>query len=274
MYDIIKLHLSFWITPLTSFLVTDIGVFDMDEYTDETYGEIIADIYDQWYAGYDPAAIQFLTELAHGGKALELGIGTGRIALPLLSNGVTVHGIDASASMVAKLHSKPGGNRIPVTMGNIADIPVEGQYSLIYVVFNTFYCLLTQAEQTRCFHNVASHLSPDGVFVIEAFVPDMTRFTAGQDMRVTGIDNNQVQMDVSEIEFDKQLITSQHVVLTEHGTRFYPVKIRFVWPSEMDLMAQLAQLRLKERWSDWKKSQFSAESGKHISVYELIKSSA
>jgi SAM-dependent methyltransferase len=240
----------------------------MLDYTEETYGERIAGVYDQWYSEFDPATIQVLAEHAQGGRALELGIGTGRIAIPLLNSGVTVHGIDASASMVSKLRSKPGGENIPVSMGNFADVPVEGQYSLIYIVFNTFLCLLTQDEQIRCFQNVARHLAPEGVFVLDAFVPDMTRFVAGQAMRVTRIGDNEVLMDVSQVDLDKQLITSQHVVLTEQGTRFYPVKIRYVWPSEMDLMARLSQLRLRERWSDWEKNRFTAESGKHISVYE------
>jgi SAM-dependent methyltransferase len=247
------------------------GVCVMDEYTEETYGERIAGVYDQMYSEFNPAAIQVLSELAHGGKALELGIGTGRIALPLLHTGVAVDGIDASESMVSILRCKPKGERIPITMGNFADVPVDGQYSLIYVVFNTFYALLTQDEQIRCFQNVAMHLLPDGVFVIEAFVPDMTRFTAGQSMRVTLIGENEVQADASEIELDKQLIIARHIVLTEQGTRFYPVKIRYVWPSEMDLMARLSHLQLRERWSDWGKTSFTAESGKHISVYEHLR---
>ena len=240
----------------------------MPDYSEETYGARIVEVYDQWYFEFDPTAIQVLAELAHGGRALELGIGTGRIAIPLLKSGVTVHGVDASPSMVSKLRSKPGGENIPVIMGNFVDVPVDGQYSLIYVVFNTFYALLTQDEQIRCFQNVARHLTSDGVFVLEAFVPDMTRFPAGQAMRLTRIGDREVQLDVSQVELDKQVVTSQHVVLTEQGTHFYPVKIRYVWPSEMDLMARLSELRLSERWSDWGKSRFTAESGKHISVYE------
>jgi len=240
----------------------------MNNYSEETYGEWIAGVYDQWYSMYDPSAIQTLSELAHGGNVLELGIGTGRIAIPLLNTGLTVHGIDASESMVAKLQAKPGGESIPVKMGNFADVSVDGQYKLIYVVFNTFFSLLTQDEQVRCFRNVAKHLASDGVFVIEAFVPDLKRFTAGQAIRLTRIELNEVQVDVTQLEPESQVVTTQHIVLTEQGTRFYPVKLRYVWPVEMDLMAQLAQLRLKERWSDWTKTQFAADSGKHISVYE------
>ena len=240
----------------------------MDDYSEDTYGERIADVYDQWYSEFDPSAIQTLAELAHGGKVLELGIGTGRIAVPLLKTGLAVHGIDASESMVAKLRAKPGGDRIAIKMGNFVEISIEGQFTLIYVVFNTFYSLLTQEEQIRCFKNVAEHLTSDGVFVIEAFVPDLKRFTSGQAIRLNRIEVNEVQIDVSQIEPDAQIVTSQHIVLTELGARLYPVKLRYVWPVEMDLMARLSQMRLKERWSDWGKSQFTADSVKHISVYE------
>ncbi len=243
----------------------------MDHYSDDTYGESIAGVYDQWYSEYDPNAIQALTELAHGGNALELGIGTGRIALPLKDAGVNVHGIDASESMVARLRVKPGGANIPVVMGNFADVRVEGQYSLIYVVFNTIYSLLDQDEQVRCFENVASHLTSDGVFVIEAFVPDLKRFTGGQTMRPIRLGDHDAQLDLSLIETDKQIITSHHMLITEQGIRFYPVKIRYIWPAEMDLMARLSQLRLRHRWGDWRKSPFTDESGKHVSVYEPIR---
>ncbi len=240
----------------------------MDEYEEETYGERIAAIYDQWYSEYDPAAIQVLAQLAGDGAALELGIGTGRIAIPLSNTGVHVKGLDASTSMIARLQAKPGGDKIQVRMGNFADVAVEGHFSLIYVVFNTFYSLLTQQEQIRCFQNVASHLTAEGVFLIEAFVPDLKRFTAGQAMRVCRIGVSEVQIDVSEIEQDKQLISGSHVLLSDQGTRLYPVKIRYVWPTEMDLMAQLSGLQLKERWSDWDRKVFTAGSTKHISIYE------
>ncbi len=242
----------------------------MDEYSKETYGERIAGVYDQWYSDFDPAAIQTLAELAHGGLTLELGIGTGRIAIPLQSYGIQVMGIDASQAMVARLRSKPGGEKIKVTMGNFADVAVEGQFSLVYVVFNTFFDLLSQEEQVRCFQNVARHLSREGVFLIEAFVPDLARFTARQTIRAIRIGEAEVRMEVSQLEPEGQLITSQHGQVTEKGTRFYPVKIRYAWPSEMDLMARLAGLQLKERWSDWKKGKFTSESGKHISVYKPI----
>jgi len=241
----------------------------MIDYSAETYGERIADVYDQWYSEFDPASIDFLVELAKGGKALELGIGTGRMALPLSKAGLAVQGVDASESMVARLRSKPGAENIPITIATLPDIPVDGQFSLVYVVFNTFFCLLTQQEQIRCFQNVARLLSSDGAFVIEAFVPDMKLFTSGQALRVTQINDSDVQMDASQIEMDMQMITAQHIILTTQGTRFYPVKLRYAWPSELDLMAQLSHMRLRERWDGWTKNPFTSRSGKHISVYQL-----
>jgi SAM-dependent methyltransferase len=240
----------------------------MDHYTEKTYGDEIAEVYDQWYSEFDPQAIETLTELAHGGKALELGIGTGRIALPLSRTGVSVQGIDISEAMVAKLRGKPGGDQIPVSMGNFAEVPVDGEFDLIYIVFNTFFSLLTQEEQVHCFQNVARHLATGGVFVIEAFVPDLPRFTGGQAVRTNRVRDDGVEVDVSEIESDKQLISTQHVVMSEHGTRLYPIKIRYVWPSEMDLMAQLSHLQLRDRWSDWGKNRFTSKSVSQISVYE------
>lgn len=240
----------------------------MDPYQPNTYGERIAGVYDELYADYDPAAITALNKLASGGIALELGIGTGRIALPLQQTGVEVHGIDASESMVAKLRLKPGGDALPVTFGDFADVPVEGHYTLIYVLFNTFFALLTQDEQLRCMRNVARHLEPQGVFVIEAFVPDLTRYSGGQSLKVISLDNDRVRLDAAQLDPVAQHITVQHVMLTEQGVRLFPVRLRYVWPAELDLMARLAGLQLKQRWGDWQGGLFSAESGKHISIYE------
>jgi SAM-dependent methyltransferase len=240
----------------------------MDSYQEGTYGERIAGIYDEWYAEYDKATIETLRELAQGGRALELGIGTGRIALPLQDSGVAVDGIDASEAMITKLRSKPGGDQIRVALGNFADVAVEGQYVLVYVLFNTFFALLTQEEQVRCFRNVARHLGPQGRFVVEAFVPDLSRFSGQQAVRTTGVSENRVLLDASRLDPVTQQVASQHVVLSEQGIRLYPVKLRYAWPAELDLMAQLAGLELRHRWGDWQKAAFSADSGKHISVYE------
>jgi SAM-dependent methyltransferase len=240
----------------------------MNFYSDETYGEHVAGVYDEWYSDYDSHAIDALAELAHGGRALELGIGTGRIALPLYAKGVEVHGVDAASSMISRLRAKPGADRIAITQGSFADIPVEGEFALVYIVFNTFFALSSQDEQVRCFRNVAAHLSRDGCFVMEAFVPDLTRFTGGQVNWATKVTTDEVQLDVGQHDAAAQRVISQKIVLTEGNVRLYPVQIRYAWPSELDLMAQLAGLRLRERWSNWQREPFSSESTKHISIYQ------
>lgn len=240
----------------------------MDNYQENTYGEHIAGIYDEWYADYEASTIAALHYLAKGGCALELGIGTGRIALPLQQTGIVVHGIDASEAMLARLRTKPGGASIPVTLGNFADVAVEGHYTLVYVLFNTFFALLTQEEQVRCVRDVAQHLAPQGVFVVEAFVPDLTRFSRQQALRAVHVGTNEVRLDAAQLNPVTQQIISQHIVFTTQGTRLYPVKLRYVWPAELDLMAQLADMRLKHRWSNWQGDIFSAESDKHISISE------
>lgn len=240
----------------------------MNFYSDETYGETVAGVYDEWYSDYDSHAIDVLAELAHGGRALELGIGTGRIALPLSAKGVEVHGVDAASSMISRLRAKPGGDRITITQGSFAEIPVDGEFALVYIVFNTFFALSSQDEQVRCFRNVAAHLSRDGCFVMEAFVPDLNRFTGGQVNWATKVTTDEVQLDVGQHDAAAQRVISQKVVLTEGNVRLYPVQIRYAWPSELDLMAQLAGLRLRERWSNWKRQPFSSESMHHISIYQ------
>ena len=240
----------------------------MNFYSDDTYGERVAGVYDDWYSEYDPLAIDRLAELAQRGRALELGIGTGRIALPLSERNVEVHGIDAAPSMISRLRSKPGAERITVTQGHFADVPVEGEFALVYIVFNTFFGLFSQDAQLRCFRNVAAHLSRDGCFVIEAFVPDVTRFISGQVNWATKVTEDQVDLDVGRHDPATQRVFSQKVVITDGSVRLYPVHIRYVWPSEMDLMAQLAGLQLRERWSNWKREPFTSESTHHISIYE------
>ncbi|HEX7772748.1 MAG TPA: class I SAM-dependent methyltransferase [Pyrinomonadaceae bacterium] len=240
----------------------------MNFYSDETYGETVAGVYDEWYSDYDNHAIDALAELAHGGRALELGIGTGRIALPLSAKGVEVHGVDAAASMISRLRAKPGADRITITQGSFAEIPVDGEFALVYIVFNTFFGLSSQEEQVRCFRNVAAHLSRDGCFVMEAFVPDLNRFTGGQVNWATKVTTDEVHLDVGQHDAAAQRVISQKIVITEGNVRLYPVQIRYAWPSELDLMAQLAGLRLRERWSNWKREPFSSESMHHISIYQ------
>ncbi len=243
----------------------------MDEYGPATYGDAIAEVYDElvgrWVEAETPAAVEFLADLAGPGPALELGIGTGRVALPLAARGIPIHGIDASPVMVARLRAKPGGDRIPVAIGDFAEVGVDGQFRLIYVVFNTFFALLTQEDQIRCFQNVARRLTDDGCFVIEAFVPDPARFDRGQRVHADDVGLGRVVLEAATHDPVNQQVHSVHVVITETGLKLYPVKLRYAWPAELDLMARLAGLRLRERWGGWGREPFTGRSPKHISVY-------
>lgn len=240
----------------------------MEPYEIDTYGESVADVYDEWYATYEERMIDVLSELTGGGRALELGIGTGRIALPLQERGVEVHGIDASTSMLAKLKAKPRGTEIPVSLGDFSKVDLEGQFDLIYIVFNTFFALLTQEDQITCFRNVATHLKPDGTFLLTVFFPDMRRLESRQEVRISRLERNQTFLDATQFDIISQQITANHIVLTEKGTKLFPVKLRYAWPSELDLMARLAGLILKERWGDWDRSPFDADKTRHISLYK------
>ena len=241
----------------------------MKGYTASTYGDRIADVYDEIYRPFDVSErVDMLAQLAAGGRALELGIGTGTIALPLVRRGVEVHGIDSSSAMVEQLRAKQSGEAIPVTIGDFADVEVEGVFSLVFVVSNTFFMLDTQEEQIRCFENVASHLGESGVFLVNAFVPDVSRFDKGQRLSASLPDLASIRLDVSVHDAASQVVDFRHLRLTEEGIRMYPGRLRYVWPSELDLMARLGGLHLRERWSDWRLSPFTAESRSHVSVYE------
>jgi SAM-dependent methyltransferase len=240
----------------------------MEDKVEEVYNRRCADVYDQWFGYFDEAAVDVLEELAGGGRALELGIGTGLVALPLAARGVEVHGIDASPEMVAALRAKPGGADLPLTMGDFADVEVEGEFSLVYVVYNTLFALQTQGEQVRCFRGVAARLAPGGAFVVEAFVPDLAQLSAGRGVRLLHMTDDRVGIRVYEHDPVVQKLRSRHVVFKDGGTRVFPVEVRYAWPSELDLMAQLAGLRLRARWGDWRRGAFGAQSEKHVSVYE------
>jgi len=241
----------------------------VSEWETSAYGEIIAEVYDKWYSMFDSeAAAECLAGLAGEGPVLELAIGTGRVALPLVRRGIEVHGIDASEAMVAKLRGKPDGDGIPVTIGDLRDVEVEGSFSLVFIAFNTIFCLLTQDEQVSCFQNVAKKLSEGGLFALEAFVPDLSRFDRNQRFSVEEIEGDCVRIEASKHDPSKQQVESRHIVLTENGARFYPLKVRYSWPSELDLMARLAGLTLRERWGSWRRDPFTAASTTHISVYE------
>jgi hypothetical protein len=241
------------------------------EYGASTYGDRIAEVYDEWFSLPADAeeAVEFLAGMGPG-PALELGIGTGRIALPLSTRGVEVHGVDSSEPMVVKLRGKPGSDRIPVVMGDFADIEdlFHGNFSLIYVVFNTFFGLLDQEDQVRCFHGVAARLADDGAFVMQAFVPDLARFDRGQRTQTLDVRPDMLHLDTSRYDMASQRVDAQHVVFEEGRVRLFPVSIRFAFPSELDLMARLAGLRLRERWGGWDRRPFDSASQQHISVWE------
>ena len=244
-----------------------------DDYSEATYGDRVAEIYDDEYLGpfaEDTAgAVSFLKELAGDGPALELGIGTGRIALPLAGAGVEVHGIDASEAMLSKLKAKPGGDRIPVTVGSFADFSLGSPFSLAYVVFNTFFGLLTQDEQVSGFAAVARHLTPDGVFAMQAFVPDVTRFDVhNQRVAAESVGIDEVTLETSTHDPFTQRTDSSRVKIRDSGVRIYPVRIRYAYVSELDLMARLAGLRLRERWADWERQPYPSRSWTHVSVWE------
>jgi SAM-dependent methyltransferase len=234
-----------------------------------SFDEAAAEVYDDVsQRGDEMETVAFLEQLARGGPALELAIGTGRIALPLSAQGIRVNGIDFSSAMVAKLRAKPGGARIAITMGNFADVAVKGTYRLIYLVFNTLFNLLSQDEQVRCFENVADHLTDDGCFVVETFVPAfLHRLRDNQYVDAEAIRVNEVRLDVLRHDTAKQMIEESHVSLSSTGIRLNPVVQRYAWPSELDLMARIAGLRLKQRWASWSREQFKSTSSNCVSVY-------
>lgn len=242
----------------------------MEGYEPSSYGDRIAGVYDELYGGlFDvEATVALLTELAGAGPVLELAIGTGRVAVPLAERGVEVHGVDISEAMVAKLRAKPGGADIPVTMGNFADVPVEGRYRLIFIVFNTLFGLASQEEQVRCLDNVAGALTDDGLFVMEAFVPDVSRFEAHQTVRVDDVTLDGAMLEVSRHNPVHQTVDSQHVILSPGKIEMYPVSIRYAYPPELDVMAQLAGMKLRDRWGGWRKEPFTSDSRSHVTVYE------
>jgi len=233
-----------------------------------SFGADSAAVYDDEPRGDEDAAVACLERLSRGGPALELAIGTGRIALPLAARGLRVDGIDLSPDMVARLRAKPGGDRIAVTMGDFADVPVPGEYRLVFVVYNTLFNLLTQDAQVRCFENVAAHLSADGCFVVEAFVPSfLYRLRENQYVDAESIEVAEVWLDVGRHDPVAQRLDETHVVLTRSGVRLYPIVTRYSWPSELDLMARIAGLRLLERWGGWDQEPFTSNSSLHVSVY-------
>jgi SAM-dependent methyltransferase len=234
------------------------------------FGERVAARYDEDAEIFDPAVVDpvvdFLVELARGGPALELGIGTGRIALPLAKRGVQVHGIDLSEEMVARLRAKPGAEEIAVTIGDFATTRIGGTFTLAYLVFNTINNLTTQDAQVACFQNVAAHLEPGGCFVIEVGVPGLRRLPPGETVHAFTVTATRLGFD--EYDVAGQGLISHHYRVADGTLETISVPFRYVWPSELDLMARIAGMTLRERWSNWKREPFTSESTKHVSVWQ------
>ncbi|MCG5435093.1 class I SAM-dependent methyltransferase [Micromonospora sp. NPDC007208] len=228
-----------------------------------------------WAAGYDdggtnpdPApAVDFLADLADGGPVLELAIGTGRVALPLAERGLAVHGVEASEEMLAQLRAKPGGERIPVVVADMADVPVQGEFRLAYLVFNTLFNLVDAERQADCFRNVARVLSPGGAFVIETFVPDPRSFDSDEQVQVRDVTEDSATIRLHRYDRPAQRFIRQTITFDGDGVHLKPFAMRYAWPHQIDEMAQRAGLRLTERYADWHRRPFQADSPSHISVY-------
>jgi SAM-dependent methyltransferase len=238
---------------------------------EDYFGERVAARYDESSADmFEPGVVDpvvdFLADLAGDGAALELGIGTGRIALPLTRRGIRVHGIDLSVAMVERLRAKPGADEISVTIGDFATTRVEGAFSVAYLVFNTIMNLTTQDEQVACFRNVAAHLEPGGCFVVEVMVPGLRVLPPGETFHAFDVSEGHLGFD--EYDVANQGLVSHHYSRVDGKYERLSVPFRYVWPSELDLMARLAGMRLRERWSGWKREPFTSDSTRHVSVWE------
>jgi SAM-dependent methyltransferase len=238
---------------------------------DGYFGERIAASYDEssgemFERAVVQPAVDLLADLAGSGRALELGIGTGRIALPLAQRGVPVHGIDMSRAMVARLRAKPGSHPIGVTIGDFATTRVDGTFSVAYLVFNTIMNLTTQETQVACFRNVAAHLEPGGCFVIEVAIPDLRILPPGQTAVPFHVSPTKWAFDAYDVA--TQAMSSNYIEVVDGRGEYTSIPFRYVWPAELDLMAQLAGLRLRERWAGWKREPFTSESRQHVSIWE------
>nr|WP_321442149.1 class I SAM-dependent methyltransferase [uncultured Hyphomonas sp.] len=240
----------------------------MRNYGPETFGELNADEYDLLHnPGTTEAAIELLSEFALPRRTLEFAIGTGRVALPLAERGCRIEGIEASPLMVEKLRQKPGGHGIPVTIGDMSEVKADGMFDFIFLIFNTLYNLTSQATQVKCFRNAASMLAPGGAFLIEAFVPDLSQFHDHRSVKPRHVGFSSLALEAAVHDPTTQRIDYQVLRVTPEGTKLTPLPMRYAWPQETDLMAQLAGMDLETRWGGWDKSDFTANSRMHISVY-------
>lgn len=240
------------------------------EHDPEAYGRSIGDEYDALYDILDTeATVAVLDELAGAGPVLEMGIGTGRLALPLAARGREVAGIEASPLMVERLRAKPGGERIPVVVGDFAEARVRGAFTLVVLAFNTIFALPSEDAQVDCFGNAARHLGPGGRFVVDAWVLDAARFSAGAAAGVRYLTGERLSLDVGVLDPPASRMETVQVVLSEGRVRLFPANHRYVGPPELDLMARIAGFRLEHRWAGWDRSPFGPVSRAHVSVYRL-----
>ncbi len=243
----------------------------MAEFDSRAYGKAAAETYDAQYPemGQEDPMVRALATWAGRGPALELGIGTGRVAIPLARRGVPVDGIDVSEEMLAQLRSKVGKAPVRAMVADMTDFRLDRTYSLVYVVFNTFYMAASAEGQANCFTTVARHLEPGGLFVLQVFFPDLSRYHHNQSTMTHEVKEEAVYLEFSRLDPASQTIHQHQVTLSERGIRTKPIEIRFVWPNEMDLMARCAGLRLKGRWGGWQKEPFTADSrGLYVAAYQ------
>ncbi len=241
------------------------------DFDERRYGDAWAAKYDEVFSSLDPAAVDFLAGFAgSGGRVLELAVGTGRIAIPLAQRGLDITGLDISQAMIDKLSSKADGATITSVVGDMVEVPVQGTFELVFVAFNSIFAISTQDRQVECFHNVAQHLSEDGCFVLECFVPDLQRYDENHRyVSESEFDDKGTEhYEVSVLDPVEQRIDTQFIWKHRDGeVSMLPVGIRFAWPAELDLMAQLAGLHLEERYAWYDRSRFDAKSERHVSVY-------
>ena len=236
-----------------------------------SFGYEVSKLYDiEETRGDEEDTVAFLTRLAGGRDALELAIGTGRIALPLMGAGVRVDGIELSQDMVDRMREKPAGETIEVTMGDMSRVTTDRTYGLVYLVYNTIGNLLTQDDQVRCFENAARHLADDGLFVLECRVPEAPSWPGRQQVAAERIEVDHLELDVSRYDPLTQILDTSHVRLGADGVELGPIRLRLAYPPEFDLMARIAGLRLRERWGGWNGEPYTAESWRHVSVYERL----
>ncbi|QBI19455.1 class I SAM-dependent methyltransferase [Egibacter rhizosphaerae] len=231
------------------------------------YGRDWAEDYDELHGADPNPTVDAVSDLAGGGPVLEFGVGTGRIALPLADRGLEVVGIDASPEMLARLRAKPGSEGIEGIEGDFVEVAVDRRFTIVLLAANTLFGLPTQEVQVVCFTNAARHLTPDGAFVLDGFVPDPGRFDRGQRTQSMRAGGNEVLLESSLHDPVTQRVDSTILRLGREGARTYPVSVRYAWPTELDLMARLAGLRLAERWGGWRREPFTASSGMHVSIY-------